>query len=81
MRFVIFSHSLVSDWNHGNAHFLRGIGLELVSRGFEVQIFEPRNGWSRQQLLRHYGYGAILEFERTFPELRSTRSTIWSRSI
>ena len=24
MRFVIFTHSLVSDWNHGNAHFLRG---------------------------------------------------------
>ena len=72
MRFVIFSHSLVSDWNHGNAHFLRGVGLELVSRGFEVQIFEPCNGWSRQQLLRHYGHGAILEFERAFPGLRST---------
>ena len=22
---VIFCHSLVSDWNHGNAHFLRGV--------------------------------------------------------
>ena len=25
MRIVIFYHSLVSDWNHGNAHFLRGV--------------------------------------------------------
>ena len=24
MRVVIFCHSLLSDWNHGNAHFLRG---------------------------------------------------------
>ena len=25
MRVVMFCHSLVSDWNHGNAHFLRGV--------------------------------------------------------
>ena len=25
MRVVLFCHSLVSDWNHGNAHFLRGV--------------------------------------------------------
>ena len=30
VRFVIFTHSLVSDWNHGNAHFLRGVATELV---------------------------------------------------
>ena len=33
MRFVIFTHSLVSDWNHGNAHFLRGIATELLELG------------------------------------------------
>ncbi len=22
MRFLFYTHSLVSDWNHGNAHFL-----------------------------------------------------------
>ena len=33
MRFVIFTHSLVSDWNHGNAHFLRGIARELIEQG------------------------------------------------
>ena len=29
MRIVFFSHSLLSDWNHGNAHFLRGVVAEL----------------------------------------------------
>ena len=24
-----FAHSWVSDWNHGNAHFLRGLAREL----------------------------------------------------
>ena len=36
-----FAHSLVSDWNHGNAHFLRGIVRELQARGHEVRLFEP----------------------------------------
>ena len=27
----LFTHSLVSDWNHGNAHFLRGIATELLT--------------------------------------------------
>jgi spore maturation protein CgeB len=31
MRVVIFCHSLVSDWNHGNAHFLRGVARELLA--------------------------------------------------
>ena len=30
VRVVIFCHSLLSDWNHGNAHFLRGVASELV---------------------------------------------------
>ena len=35
LRFVIFTHSLVSDWNHGNAHFLRGVATELIAAGHE----------------------------------------------
>jgi hypothetical protein len=42
LRFILFYHSLLSDWNHGNAHFLRGIASELLSRGHEVTVFEPR---------------------------------------
>ena len=36
MRVVMFYHSLLSDWNHGNAHFLRGIVSELLA---EVMTF------------------------------------------
>jgi spore maturation protein CgeB len=38
MRIVLFYHSLLSDWNHGNAHFLRGIATELMTRGHEVHV-------------------------------------------
>jgi len=33
MRFLFRTHSLVSDWNHGNAHFLRGVMRDLIQRG------------------------------------------------
>jgi spore maturation protein CgeB len=72
MRIVIFTHSLVSDWNHGNAHFLRGIALELVARGCEVRIFEPRDGWSRQNLVSEFGIAPLQAFRRKFPVLQST---------
>lgn len=42
MRIVFFVHSLLSDWNHGNAHFLRGVASELTSRGHDGRVFEPR---------------------------------------
>jgi len=47
MRVVMFCHSLVSDWNHGNAHFLRGVCAELIARGHSVGVYEPRDAWSR----------------------------------
>jgi spore maturation protein CgeB len=72
MRFVIFTHSLVSDWNHGNAHFLRGLATELVERGHDLRILEPRDGWSRRNLLAESGVSAIEEFEQAYPRIRST---------
>lgn len=72
MKIVLFYHSLVSDWNHGNAHFLRGIVAELLHRGHEVRVFEPRGGWSVENLKAQYGEEPIHEFERVFPELKST---------
>ena len=71
MRFVIFTHSLVSDWNHGNAHFLRGITSELVARGNTVRILEPDDSWSRENLIREHGEGSIAGFERAYPLIRS----------
>ena len=72
MRFVIFTHSLVSDWNHGNAHFLRGLATALVRARHEVRIFEPEDGWSRENLLRERGEAAIAAFENAYPLLQST---------
>jgi spore maturation protein CgeB len=71
MRFIIFTHSLISDWNHGNAHFLRGVATELVEGGHEVRIFEPRNGWSLQNLRAEYGDAPVAEFEAAYPRVRS----------
>jgi spore maturation protein CgeB len=69
MRFIVFAHSLVSDWNHGNAHFLRGVMRELVARGHEAVAFEPEGSWSRANLEREQGSGAAARFAGDFPEL------------
>jgi spore maturation protein CgeB len=72
MRVVVFSHSLVSDWNHGNAHFLRGVVTELQERGHEVMVYEPADGWSRAHLVREHGEEPLRDFARAFPHLQST---------
>ena len=71
MRVVMFYHSLVSDWNHGNAHFLRGVVTELLARGHNVDVLEPADGWSRKNLLRESGPEAIDSFHRAYPTLHS----------
>lgn len=71
LRFVIFTHSLVSDWNHGNAHFLRGIMRELQRSGHVAVAYEPKGGWSRANLLRDHGEAAVGRFRARFPQLRS----------
>lgn len=76
MRIVLFCHSLVSDWNHGNAHFLRGVVTELQARGHDVRVFEPADGWSRRQLLTDAGESAFAEFARVFPSLQSSAANL-----
>lgn len=73
MRVVIFCHSLLSDWNHGNAHFLRGIATELLSRGHDVRVFEPRDAWSLENLTREHGTAPLQEFREVYPQLSSIR--------
>jgi spore maturation protein CgeB len=73
VKIVLFCHSLISDWNHGNAHFLRGIAGELIRRGHDVAIYEPRNAWSVTNLVAENGNGPLREFDERFPNLRSTR--------
>jgi spore maturation protein CgeB len=69
MRIILYTHSLVSDWNHGNAHFLRGVLRELEARGHNTLALEPEDGWSRSNLLANYGAAALTRFRACFPEL------------
>jgi spore maturation protein CgeB len=71
MRIVVFCHSIVSDWNHGNAHFLRGVASELIAGGNEVIFYEPKDGWSRRNLTAEHGEKPIRRFHARYPELRS----------
>jgi spore maturation protein CgeB len=71
MNVKLFCHSLVSDWNHGNAHFLRGVMRELRRRGHTIDVLEPAGAWSRTNLLADGGQQAIDEFHAVYPELRS----------
>ena len=47
----IFAHSWVSDWNHGNAHFLRGLARSLVRTGQNVRCYEQLGSWSLSNLV------------------------------
>ena len=71
MLFSLFYHSLISDWNHGNAHFLRGVCTELLAQGHQVQVFERANGWSVRNLREEQGKGALDDFQRAYPHLSS----------
>ena len=71
MRIVYFTHSLASCWNHGNAHFLRGLLRELGALGHEVTACQPAEGWSEQNLVAEHGQSPLLRFHRQFPELRT----------
>jgi spore maturation protein CgeB len=70
MKIVLFYHTLVSDWNHGNAHFLRGIASELASRGHHVEVWEPEDSWSRRKLIAEHGERAIRKFRAVYPFLQ-----------
>jgi spore maturation protein CgeB len=72
MRIAYFTHSLASCWNHGNAHFLRGVLRELGVLGHEVQAFEPEGAWSLQNLLADHGETGLDAYRAAYPELSST---------
>jgi spore maturation protein CgeB len=73
MRIVLFCHSVLSDWNHGNAHFLRGVITELSLRGHDVRVFEPIDSWSVQNLLADHGTEALEAVCRVYPGLSPVR--------
>jgi spore maturation protein CgeB len=73
VNFVYFTHSLESCWNHGNAHFLRGILRALKAAGHMVRTFEPEAAWSRENLVKDHGTNGLQPWRDAYPELESTR--------
>ena len=72
MRVVYFTHSLRSCWNHGNAHFLRGVLRDLVARGHDVVALEPEGAWSLTNLLADHGPDGLAAWRSAYPELTAT---------
>ncbi len=71
MNIAYFTHSLASCWNHGNAHFLRGVLRELILVGHDVAAFEPRGAWSLTHLLDDHGEAGLAPYRAAYPELSS----------
>jgi spore maturation protein CgeB len=71
MKFAYFTHSLASCWNHGNAHFLRGVIRELMAAGHDVAVYEPEGSWSLSNLVADAGEEALAAYKAAYPELHS----------
>ncbi|MCX2739886.1 CgeB family protein [Pontibacter anaerobius] len=78
MHIVLFYHSILSDWNHGNAHFLRGIVRELEERGHRVQVYEPEKGWSLQNLVEGSSKDKLDELQEYYPGISTSFYTLES---
>ena len=74
MRVAYLTHSLESCWNHGNAHFLRGVLRALQAAGHEVLAIEPVQSWSRENLVADAGVGALNGWRAHYPGLAPIRS-------
>ncbi len=70
LRLAYFAHTLRSDWNNGNAHFLRGLVRALGKLGHEVTAFEPEAEWSIDNLRAEAdGAASLQEFIEVYSEL------------
>lgn len=71
IRIAYFAHSLRSDWNNGNAHFLRGLMRALISLGHDVSVFEAEKQWSLENLqTESRGPRSLADFNCTYPEIK-----------
>ncbi len=70
-RILYLAHSIRSDWNNGNAHFLRGLLRGLHAMGHAVTAFEPANSWSYTHLMEEgeRGRASLAQFAATYAEL------------
>src|SRR5579884_4248504 len=72
MKICFFVHSIVSDWNHGNAHFLRGLATALVAMGHEVCSYEEAGAWSYRNLVEQEpekADSAVKQFHSAYPDI------------
>lgn len=70
LRIAYFAHSLRSDWNNGNAHFLRGLLHQLGKAGQDVTVYEQDSNWSTHNLLEEQlGTESLRVFTETYPDL------------
>ena len=81
MKITLFYHSILSDWNHGNAHFLRGVVRELEKRGHRVEVYEPEKGWSLQNLVEGYGEEKLEELQQYYPGIHTNFYTLGSLNL
>ncbi len=71
MKIVYFTHSLRSCWNHGNAHFLRGVLRALIAQGHDIGVHETKGAWSLRNLLADHGEAGLEPFRQAYPDLQA----------
>lgn len=70
LRIGYFAHTVRSDWNNGNAHFLRGLLRSLGRLNHEVTVFEPETEWSIENLLEEQqGARSLDQFVEMYSDL------------
>jgi spore maturation protein CgeB len=69
VKVAYFTHSLQSCWNHGNAHFLRGVLRDLKARGHAVRSLEPAGAWSLDNLRSDAGDKGLDAWTAAYPDL------------
>ncbi len=84
LRLAYFAHTLRSDWNNGNAHFLRGLMRALKQSGREVTVYEPERAWSIDNLREEAsGPRSLTRFRETYADLNvhtyTTENEEWWR--
>ena len=70
LHLTYLTHSLRSDWNNGNAHFLRGLLASMHRLGHTVEVLEPEHEWSINNLRDEpEGRRSLDDFARRYPDL------------
>jgi spore maturation protein CgeB len=70
LRIAYLAHTLRSDWNNGNAHFLRGLVRAMHVLGHDITAYEPESEWSIDNLRSEaLGEASLQHFLQLYSEL------------